>query len=212
MKNSMKNTMNHLAVHLLAAAALACAAGAASANIVSADFRAESNYPALRGGQAKVFSAAARAVGAGDELTEANLAANPDEWDGGDVRADFDPKARTLTLRSLDQGGFQTFDFWMNDIQFGQAGDLLTDVGYLGGALTDGALAPIISFANNNLHISYRSALDVDSYFSFSGQNAVFQLATRLPDQNVPEPGSPMLLAAGCAGIVALGRRTKRRA
>lgn len=111
---------------------------------------------------------------------------------------DFDPISSILTLSSRDDWDFQTFDAWMSNIVFAQAGETIANIVLLTNNLTQEGVVPVISLTDNSVHIAYSASPDV---FLFSGGSATFKIETMQSQgsatQNIPEPTSVFLMLAG---------------
>ncbi|WP_188697141.1 PEP-CTERM sorting domain-containing protein [Bowmanella pacifica] len=178
------------------------------AALIRADFRTESNLPDYRNGLPLIYQSLDKQIGAGAELDSDDFLQNPDGWSGGRVWMDFDPISSILTLSSRDDWDFQTFDAWMSNIVFAQAGETIANIVLLTNNLTQEGLVPVINMTDNSLHIAYSASPDV---FLFSGGSATFKIETKQSQgvtQDIPEPTSAMLVLAG--SFLLATRRRKR--
>lgn len=189
---------------LFAVLSLSC-----QASLIHADFRTESNLPDFSNGLPLVYQSLDQQVGTGFELDSADFLQNPDDWQGGEVWIDYDPLSSVLTLLSRDDWDFQTFDAWISNIVFSQAGETIANIVLLTNNLTQDGIVPFISVTDNSLHISYSAGSDV---FLFSGGSAIFKIETLLSQGGVtpavPEPASVLLLMNGLCMLAY--RRYKR--
>ena len=168
------------------------------AALIRADFRTESNLPDYRNGLPLIYQSLDKQIGVGAELDSDDFLQNPDGWSGGRVWMDFDPISSILTLSSRDDWDFQTFDAWMSNIVFAQAGETIANIVLLTNNLTQEGVVPVISLTDNSVHIAYSASPDV---FLFSGGSATFKIETMQSQgsatQNIPEPTSVFLMLAG---------------
>ncbi|MBT1065547.1 PEP-CTERM sorting domain-containing protein [Bowmanella sp. Y26] len=189
---------------LFAVISLSC-----QASLIRADFRTESNLPDFGNGLPLVYQSLDQQVGTGFELDSADFLQNPDDWQGGEVWIDYDPLSSVLTLLSRDDWDFQTFDAWISNIVFSQAGETIANIVLLTNNLTQDGIVPFISVTDNSLHISYSAGSDV---FLFSGGSATFKIETLLSQgvvtAAVPEPASVLLLMVG---VCVLAYRLNKR-
>jgi hypothetical protein len=139
---------------LLAGLSILFVAQAASATLVSGDFRTESDLPGSSVGPL-VYQSLEQIIGAGYELDSGDYLENPSNWGGGVVWMDYNPTTNILTLASQDTWDFQTFDAWITNISFDLAGEYISDISLISNGLTDPSFAPSLSFTNDSLHVGY---------------------------------------------------------
>lgn len=172
--------------------------GIANATLIKADFRTEANLPDVRTGSPKVYQSLNQSIGAGVELNNTHIFANPDEWGGGEVWMDFNPINYVLTLNSRDTWDFKTFDAWMNNIVFNELNTVISGITLLTNNLITVPQLPALSFTDNSIRISYST---MPSIFNFTGGTATFQIATRSTANPVSAPASIALIALGLLAI-----------
>lgn len=176
------------------------------AGLISADFITESHLPENTRLGAKTYQSLSQVIGAGVELSGEHLVSNPAGWGGGSVWMDFDPLNNVLTLLSQDEWDFQTFDAWMSNITFSQAGEYITGFSLLSSDLVTDNILPVLSFTADSLHISYKGIPD----FNFTGGQAKFLVQTSQQPTAVPEPASVAIFGLALLGL-GVGRRLSRR-
>lgn len=106
---------------LIGLAGLAAAAPASAATAGHVDIRVELDVVdaggnSVRSGPA-VFEVTDAAIGAGPELTGADLIDNPSEW-CGNLTVDVDPDARTITVAAEDDCSFTDVRVWVSSPEF----------------------------------------------------------------------------------------------
>lgn len=184
--------MKSLLAGAFAATLLALSAPVA-AQVVSGDFRTESNLPTVREGLPLVYQNQGAVLGAGYELNGNHLVSNPSSWTGGVVFVDWDALTNIVTLDSQDTLDFQTFDLFINNITFGGA-QKISGISLLGNGLTNPGITPTWTFTDNSLRISYSAIPDG---FLFSGGTASFQIALDNVVGAVPEPQTWAMMIMG---------------
>ncbi len=189
--------------------ALLGAAVSLRAQLITADFRTESDLPNVtwKVPYPLVYENLGVSVGPGFELTGANFVSNPSDWFGGVVHLDWDPTSNLLTLVSQDTLDFQTFLAKIDNI----SGATIVGFSLVSNNLTQDGIVPSLSFTGTSLSILYDSRSSEQGYFNFSGNTATFQIVTSAGSA-VPEPSTYGLLGAGVlVGLAFWRRRAARR-
>lgn len=181
-----------------------CASHAASAALISGDFRTESNLPDSRTGTPLVYQSLDQSIGAGYELNGGDFVSNPDGWGGGVVFMDFDPTTNILTLDSQDEWDFQTFDAWISNIAFDLGGEFISGFTLLTNELTTPGFLPTLTFTPDSLHVSYDYT---PGSFNFTSRTATFQIETS--SLSVPAPAPLALMGLALLGLGFSRRRAK---
>lgn len=175
----------------------------ANASIVSGDFRTEGDLPDFSAAGPLVYEAIGVTVGAGPELTEVDLLANPASWIPGLVYMDLDPVTNILTLDSQDQLDFQTFEASISNIVL-SPGETITGVSLISDNLTDEpGVSLVTAFTGNSVTINYEFGVGTSEVFNFTGDQSTFQISTSA----IPEVTSSGLLA----GLLVLSSFSRRR-
>lgn len=178
-----------------------------NAAIVSGDFRSEGDLPYCCGSSGPlVYENLNAPVGAGIELTAANLLSNPSFWQPGLVHIDLDPTTNILTLDSQDTLDFEIFDFWITNISF-DASEIITGVSLISDNITNLGLSALLTFTDNSIHINYDIGAG-NPVFNFTGNQAQFQISTGTP--SVPAPAAAWLLASGLIGLVGVRKKGQK--
>lgn len=185
---------------------LACRA---EASIVTADFSTAAHLPYCCGSPDNgpvERKALMRTVDESVELGPELAATNPSGWFGGSVDIDLDPLAKTVTLSYADINDFETFTALISNIRFDTA-EFITGFTLVSNTLFETMvpyeqLTPTLLFTRNSLRISVDER---DGFYLVDG-TAVFAYTTA-PVQDLPEPATLGLLAAGMAGLLARRRR-----
>ena len=194
---------------LLLAGALLGASVSLHAQLITADFRTESDLPNADWmvPYPMVYENLGVSVGPGFELTSANFLSNPSNWGGGVVHIDWNPTSNLLTLASQDTWDFQTFLARIDNI----SGANIVGLSMVSNDLTQDGIVPTLSFTGNSLSILYDGRPSEQGFFNFSGNTATFQVVTSA-GAPVPEPSTYGLLGAGVLlGLAIWRRRAARR-
>ncbi|MCC2615407.1 PEP-CTERM sorting domain-containing protein [Aestuariibacter halophilus] len=195
---------------------LALSASTASASLITtADFNEQLSLPTLVGPDVREFEVLGAAVGAGNELTDANEIANPGGY-SGHANMDLD-QSGLLTLTGQEPAGFADYQlavFTLTNILFDTSTVIagVTVIGQ-GNEIFDGqnqTLFPIpsVSFTDNSVTITYHvGQQSISDEFNF-GQDlqAQFQLVMRDVQGQVPEPAY-----LGLTGLVLLMLSMRRK-
>ncbi len=185
------------------------AAVSLQAQLITADFRTESDLPNVtwKVPYPLVYENLGVSVGPGFELTSANFVSNPSNWGGGVVHIDWNPTNNLLTLASQDTWDFQTFVAKINNI----SGASIVGFSMVSNNLTQDGIVPSLSFTGTSLSILYDGRPSEQGDFNFSGNTATFQIVTST-GAPVPEPSTYGLLGAGVlVGLAFWRRRAVRR-
>ncbi len=171
-----------------------CLVNIANAGLIVGDFVTHSDLPDAGSSGALIYQELSQTIGAGYELdlVDGDYLTNLSNWGGGLVWMDFDPTTNILLLDSQDEWDFQTFDAFINNIQF-SAGEYITGISLLNNDLVSPNTVPLLSFTNNSIHISYAGVFD------FTGNSASFQITTS--SASVPEPSTLAIFALGMIGL-----------
>jgi hypothetical protein len=181
-----------------------CLVNVASANLIVGDFITNSDLPS-QGSGALVYQELAQSIGTGYELelADGDFVTNPSSWRGGLVWMDYNPLTNILLLDSQDDWDFETFDAYINNIQF-SAGEHITGISLLSNDLITPIVTPSLSFTDDSIHISYAGSFD------FTGNSASFQITTSSgTSTSVPEPSTLAIFALGMIGLAS--RRFKKQ-
>jgi len=204
----MQSSLRSVLVPFAAAAVLAAPAPAGAA-IVSADFLESLDLPTCCSSGPRIEQALGRALGAGFELTAADLVANPSFWNNS-FNVDLDGVTPELRLTPDGSNRYQTITVTVSNIVFSLAGEHIAGFSLISDSATTpevGVVTDTTSFTNDSFSVTIDiSPMDPSNAFDFV-PSGVARFGINLAVDQAPEPASLLLLGLGLAGMGFARRR-----